>query len=95
MNGRQQNNFKGEIEMGKTFKDELSPNFLKQDGASIYVCLGGSGLGAGLYMQPYDEHENEIDSASVFIQSKKRVTELRDLLNEILESGELIDDMEE
>lgn len=77
------------------FHDELSPKFIKQKGGSMEICLGGSGIGSGLYIQPFDEYENELDSASVFIQSKKKVTEMRDLLNEILNSGELIDDMNE
>lgn len=74
------------------FHDELSPNFIQQKGASIDICLGGSGLGPGLYLQPYDEEENELDGASVFIQSKKKAIEMRDLLTEIIESGELIED---
>jgi hypothetical protein len=69
--------------MSMTIKDELSPNFIEQPGASMHVAIMGSGLGEGLCFEFYDEMENELDS--VFIQDKKVITNLRDFLNEVLE----------
>lgn len=77
--------------MSQTFHDELSPNFIEQKGGSVHIALGGSGLGSGLYIQPYDSDDNEMDDASVFIQNKAVAIQMRDLLTEIIESGELKD----
>lgn len=77
--------------MDQTFHDELCPNFIKQKGGSINIALGGSGLGPGLYIQPYDSDDNEMDDASVFIQNKSVAIQMRDLLTEIIESGQLKD----
>lgn len=81
--------------MGKTFKDELCPKFIKQDGGAIRIGLSGSGIGYGLSLKPYDEMENEMDGASVFIQSKSVAIAMRNQIDEVIQSGELIDDVEE
>ncbi|MGE7726874.1 hypothetical protein [Bacillus cereus] len=65
-------------------KDELSPNFIKQEGDSMNIGVSGSGIGEGLHFSFYDEHEN--DTGSVFIIDKKKIREIRDLLTSVLET---------